>query len=51
VIGPEEFFELLLARRSIDRVQYGLPSGYRGLRDARTGQTWMVREDALLATS
>lgn len=50
-IGPEEFCRLLLARRSIDRVQHGVPRGYRGLRDARTGQTWLVREDALLAAS
>jgi hypothetical protein len=50
-VGPEEYCQLLLARRSIDRLQHGVPRGYRGLRDARTGQTWLVREDALLPAS
>ena len=49
IIGFEEYCRLLLSRRAIDRVEHGIPSGFRALRDALTGQTWLIREDSLLA--
>jgi len=51
VVDLDEYCGLLLARRSIDRVEHGIPRGYRGLRDTRTGQTWLIRESALLSAS
>jgi hypothetical protein len=51
VIGLDEYCRLLLAHRSIDRVRSGLPTGFQGLRDPHSGQTWIIREDALLQAS
>jgi len=51
IVGADEYLRLLLSRRPIDRIEHGLPRGFQGLRDPRTGQTWMIREDALLQAS
>lgn len=50
IVGFEEYCRLLLSRRAIDRVEHGVPRGFRALRDALTGQTWLIREDSLLST-
>lgn len=50
IVEFEEYCRLLLSRRSIDRVERGVPKGFRALRDAVTGQTWLIREDSLLIT-
>ena len=47
IVGFDEYCRVILAHRSIDRIQRGLPLGYRGLRDRQTGQTWMIREETL----
>jgi hypothetical protein len=51
IVEFEEYCRLLLSRRAIDRVERGVPSGFRALRDALTGQTWLIREDSLLTTT
>ena len=51
LIEPERYYELLLARRRIERLTLGVPSGFRGLQDPRTGKTWLIREETLQQVS
>lgn len=46
-ISPAEFLELLVSRRSLERVRADLPR-LRGLRDRSTGELFVVEERDLV---
>ncbi len=47
VVDLQRYCELLISRRRFERF-FRVPSGYRGLRDRSSGETFLVREESLL---